>query len=176
MPGRYFGRRRTGRSRSLGTIVNSIKNQPNAITAVVASTNLIQSLATADDTHSTATANSVLNGCKIYRIWLEFWYYGLSAGETNDIVDIYLIKNPGNNLTLPNPGTVGTSNEKKFVFKTWKGLAGLKSLGGMPYSWKGWIKIPKVYQRMGTDDRIVINVRSPTTGNFCFTCTYKWFT
>ncbi len=142
---------------------------------MAASVNLIQSLATADDTHSTATANSVVNGCKIYRIWLELWAYGQTAGATNDIIDIYLMKNPGNNLTPPNPGTVGTSNEKKFVFKTWKGLMGVKSLGGTPYAWKGWIKIPKVYQRMGTDDRLVLIARSPTIGDFCFSCTYKWF-
>ncbi len=24
--------------------------------------------------------------------------------------------------------------------------------GNPPYHWEGWVKIPKIYQRMGTDD------------------------
>ncbi len=175
MPGRFFGRRNFSRGNRLGSIVDSIKNEVNTVDAVVASTNLIKLLVLAKDTPVTATASHVKRGSKVFRIWVEFWYYGLSAGNTNDIFDAYIMKNPGANLTPPNPGTVGTSNEKKFVFKTWKGLGGNKSLGGVPYTWKGWIKIPKLYQRMGTDDKIELVVRSATTGNFCMTAIYKWF-
>ncbi len=173
MPGRFYGRRM---SRGIRPIINSIKNVENVVFAIAASTNQIRNLAVAGDVHDTAVQNSVIQGSIIKAIWLEFWYYGLSANETNDIVDIYIFKNPGNNLTPPNPGTIGTSNEKKFVFKSWKGLAALKSNGGMPYFWRGWIKIPKRYQRMGTDDRLQLVIRSPTTGNMCINAIYKWYT
>ncbi len=166
---------RRRRSGGLGSIVDSMKNETNEIVGITAATNQFFVIANAVDSALLANASDVERGCKIFRIYLEFWYYGLSAGNTNDIMDVYLIKNPGSNLTLPNPGTIGTSNEKKFVFKEWKGLAGNKSLGGGPYQFRGWIKVPKHYQRMGSNDQIVLVTRSPTTGNVCHKAIYKWF-
>ncbi len=164
------------RSRGFRPIINSIKNQPNFVDGVVAATNLTRTIALAVATPDNLVSTQCENGCKIFRFYFEWWYYGLSTGNTNDIVDAYIIKNPGTNLTVPNPGSVGTSNEKKFVFKTFKGLGGTKTTGGTPYHWRGWIKVPKQYQRMGTDDVIQFVVRSPTTGNSCFHAVYKWFT
>ncbi len=167
-----FGR---NRRRSLGTIVDSNKNEVNGVVAITASANFANVIALSVDSALNSVAVQVTRGCHIYRFWLEFWYYGLSASETNDIFDAYIIKNPGSNLTPPNPGTTGTSNEKKFIFKEWKGLAGQKSTGGQPYMWRGWVKVPKVYQRFGADDIMNFVVRSPTTGNLCFKIIYKWF-
>ncbi len=166
---RPFRRRGFSSSRRGGMrpIVNTLKLETNVVNALTASTNNLFTVAIAVDDPATTTSNECKNGSKIKAFWYEMWYYGLSAGNTNDIFDMYVIKNPGNNLTVPNPGTVGTSNEKKFVFKEWKGLAGNKSLGGSPYQWRGWIKIPRLYQRMGTDDRIVVVTRTPTTGQLC---------
>jgi len=152
----FFQRRRfRPRRRSLGTVINSIKNVQEAITGVSASTNLVVNLVNAIDTPTNAVINSVKRGCIIKAIWLEFWYYGLAAGDTNNIFDAYLFKNPGNNLSPPNPGTVGSSNEKTHVFREWKGLAGNKGLGGTPYQQRGrWFRIPKKYQRFAIDDRL----------------------
>ncbi len=172
-----FRRGGFSRRKNLGTIVNSIKNNFNQVDGVLASTNLVLTLAIAKDSPVNSIANDVKRGCLIKAIWLEWWYYGKSVGDVSDIVDAYLIKNEGNNLTPPNPGTVGTSNEKKFVFKEWKGLAGTKTTGGVPYKQQGrWFKIPKRYQRMGTDDRLQFILRSPTTGSNCIECIYKWYT
>ncbi len=173
--GRSQGRRRGSSRGRLGTIIDSVKNIENAVDGVTAATKLVKVIVNAKDSPVTTVTNEVKRGSRIFRIWLEFWYYGLSAANTNDIVDIYIMKNPGTNLTSPNPGTTGSSNEKKFIFKTWKGLAGNKSLGGQPYAWKGWVKIPKGYQRMGTDDRIELVLISPTTGSFCHNAIYKWY-
>ncbi len=168
----FRGRRRS----NLGSIVNSIKNELNIVSGIAASTNNAQDIAKAVDNPVTANVGEVKIGSIIKAIWIEFWYYGLSAGNTNDIIDIYLIKNPGANLTNPNPGTTGTSNEKKFIIREWKGLAGNKSLGGTAYSQPGrWFKLPKRYQRMGTDDRWQLVARSATTGNFCQKFIYKWY-
>ncbi len=172
MPGRFFGRKRGNR---LGTIINSEKNSVGFLEGITAATNLIRTVATAVNAADNTVQNQVTRDCKIFKIWVEFWIYGLSASETNDLVDVYLFKNPGNNLTPPNPGTIGTSNEKKFVFREWRGLLARKDAGGMPYQFKGWIKVPRVYQRMGTDDNISLVVRSPTTGNICMKFIYKWF-
>ncbi len=175
----FFQRpRRTRRRRqSLGQIVNSIKNSFGRVDALVASTNLLITFARSVDNPLTANVDEVRKGCMLKAFWLEFWVYGLSAGNTNDIFDAYIIKNPGANLTPPNPGTVGTSNEKKFILREWRGLSGNKSLGGEPYRQVGrWFKIPKRFQRMGTDDIWQLVVRSPTTGNLCTKFIYKWYT
>ncbi len=173
----FFPRRQSRRRRSsLGTIVNSMKNERNFVRGILATTNNVENIAIAVDAADIAQSDQVTRGSLIKAIWIEFWYYGLSTASTNDIVDIYLIKNPGNNLTPPNPGTTGTSNEKKYIIREWKGLAGNKSLGGYPYEQRGrWFKIPKRYQRMGTDDRWQLVTRSPTTGNLCQKFIYKWY-
>ncbi len=176
----FFPRQQRSRGRrrsNLGGIVNSIKNELNIVSGIAAGVNNAQDIAKAVDNPVTTNVGEVKRGCLIKAIWIEFWYYGLSAGNTNDIIDIYLIKNPGANLTNPNPGTTGTSNEKKFIIREWKGLAGTKTTGGVPYQQHGrWFKIPKRYHRMGTDDRWQLVARSATTGNFCQKFIYKWYT
>ncbi len=167
----FFGRRRSG----LGNLIHSEKNSVGFLEGITAATNLIRTIAISVNAADNTVQNQVTRDCKIFKVWLEFWVYGLSASETNDLFDAYIMKNPGNNLTPPNPGTIGTSNEKKFVFKEWRGLLARKDAGGTPYQWKGWVKIPKVYQRMGTDDVLQFVVRSPTTGNICQKFIYKWF-
>ncbi len=168
-----YRRRYSGRPRAK---IHSIKNETNTVLGITAATNTGFDIAIATDTHSTAVATSCVNGCTIKAFFIEFWYYGLSAGDTNDIVDIYLWKNSGTNLTAPNPGTVGTSNEKRWVIREWKGLGGLKSLGGYPYRQAGrWFRIPKTLQRMATDDKWQLVIRSATTGNFCGKVVYKWY-
>ncbi len=176
-----YGRRRSyARSRGPRPVINSIKNNHNLVIGVLASTNhILDSVIASDNPVTTGAGNQVKNGCIIKAFHVQFWYYGQTAGATNDIIDCYVIKNPGNNITPPNPGTVGTSNEKKFVFREWKGLAGVKSLGGTPFTNRvggEWIRIPKRYQRFGTDDRLQFVVRSPTIGDFCIEVIYKWYT
>jgi len=88
-----------------------------------------------------------------------------------------MMKNPGDNLVLPAPESVGTSNEKKFVFKQWKYMIMRNQDGNMPFHWEGWIKIPKRYQRMGTDDTLILGAECTTalTGHWSAQCIYKWY-
>ena len=48
--------------------------------------------------------------------------------------------------------------------------------GNPPYHWEGWLKIPKRYQRMGTDDiwQMVVGV-SAGTGHHSVNAIYKEF-
>ncbi len=168
------------RSRRSGfSIINSIKNSVSNLTAGPDGTNTNVNVAIAISNPVSTNATDVLNGSKIFRVWVELWIYAtqeIAVGVTNSF-DAYFIKNPGNNLTLPTPGTQGTSNEKKFIFKTWKGMIGARTQGCLPYSWRGWIKIPKIYQRMGTDDRLnFFFVSNGTTSIVCTQFIYKWFT
>ncbi len=172
--GSYMGRRNS----SPRNIVNSIKNDVSALTGLVDGANTVQNIAIATDTATTASTTSVDNGSIIKAIWIEFWISAtaeVAVGVTN-AVELYLSKNPGNNLTMPIPGTQGSSNEKKFIIKGWKGLVDARTQGFQPYSWKGWVKIPKVYQRMGTDDHWQLNIlMSGVAGLICEHFVYKWY-
>ncbi len=104
----------------------------------------------------TAPSNTVDTDCHrgghIKAIWISLDFCGLAATGVLQKILVYLIKNPGDNLTEPGVFAVGTSNEKKFVIKMWSAMTMRNQDGNPPYHWEGWIKIPKRYQRMGTDD------------------------
>ncbi len=144
--------RRGGFSRKLRLVtVNSEKHVVNNSIAIT-STNSVKLLAKAVTAPSNTVSTDCHRGGHIKAIWLSLDYCGLGTTLVNQRVSIYLIKDPGDNLTPPGVFAVGTSNEKKFVIKQWTSMTMLNTDGNPPYHWEGWIKIPKRYQRMGTDD------------------------
>ncbi len=174
MPGRFYGRKRMTRSMSP---INSEKNVFDITSSIGTGTNA-QTIAIAVDAADNTVNNQVTRRCKIYRIWVELWAYGLLASGVNNPFNWYIMKNPGANLTPPGTAVYGTSNEKKFIFRSGKGLLGRLNDGSPPYlAYRGWIKIPKVYQRMGTDDtiQIALSAGAASGANFCLHVIYKWF-
>ncbi len=142
--------RRYSRKLRLVTI-NSEKHVVNGSVAIT-STNVVKLVAKA----VTAPSNTVVTDChrggQIKAIWLSLDFCGLGTTAVNQRTAVYLIKNPGDNLTEPGAFSVGSSNEKKFVIKQWTSMTMRNQDGNPPYHWEGWIKIPKRYHRMGTDD------------------------
>ncbi len=120
----------------------------------VTATNTVVLLAKAVTAPSNTITTDCHRGGTIKAIWVSIDFCGLRASGLNQDIMCYLIKNPGDNLTPPGVFAVGSSNEKKFVFKTWSAMTMRNQDGNPPYHWEGWIKIPKRYQRMGTDDTI----------------------
>ncbi len=119
----------------------------------------------------------VSHGCLIKAIWLSIDMCGtLGSGVANSMF-LYLIKNPGANLTAPDPIAAGTSNEKKFIIRFWSAMVMRNQDGNNPYHWEGWIKIPKRYQRMGTDDLWTLVNQNTTagTGLYHYEFIYKWY-
>jgi len=173
MPGRrYTGSRKRYNPRP---IIDSMKNVIADTEAYTTATTTTL-LARAVDSPTTAVAVDVQRGCIIKAIWISLDVCGLAATGALQNMEVFLIKNPGQNLTPPNPFTQGTSNEKKFIFKTWHAMTMRNQDDNPPYHWEGWIKIPKRYQRMGTDDRLQLNGGMSTlTGHMSVQCIYKWF-
>ncbi len=133
-------------------------------------------LAQAVDTPVTTAQNQVQRGCIIKAIYLSFDVCGLDGSGILQKTGLYLMKNPGANLTAPQVFTVGTSNEKKFVFRQWQFMTMRNQEGNPPFHWEGWIKIPKRYQRMGTDDLIHLTQgNSNAAGHISVQCIYKWY-
>ncbi len=171
-------RRRASYRRNMGIrpVIKSIKNVTQG--TLLASTTLQAfDVAVAIDNPVTSTSNNVQNGCQIRAIWLSIDACGLAASGVVQRMAIYLIKNPGANLTLPGAFTTGTSNEKKFIIKQWQPMTMRNQDGNPPFHWEGWIKLPRRYHRMGTDDvwKLGVEVDS-ATGHFSAIAIYKWYT
>ncbi len=175
MPGyrRGFSRRRG----ALGlTVVNSMKN---VVQASIGVTSAIQDMliAKAVTSPSPTTTTDVSHGCVIKAIWLSLDFCGLGGTGVLVVISAYLMKNPGDSLTLPSADAVGSSNEKKFVIKQWNQMAMRNQDGNPPYHWEGWIRIPRRYHRMGTDDtwRLGIECTPGVTGHGSIQAIYKWY-
>ncbi len=173
MPGR---RRASYGRRGMAPIINSIKNvftQQFGITG----TQTRSILAKAVTAPSPTVANDVSHGSVIKAMWVVIDFCGTLGSGVLNVIDVFLMKNPGDNLTAPAPLTQGASNEKKFIIKTWRAMAMRNQDGNNPYHWEGWIKIPKRYQRMGTDDIWQVDVQTSAggTGHFSVQAIYKWF-
>ncbi len=175
MPGyrRGFSRRRGAMSLN---IVNSMKNVVEAAFGITA-TKTATVIAKAVNTPLSTVSTDVSQGCVIKAIWLSLDMCGLAGTGVLNTIHAYLIKSPGDNLTLPAVQSVGTSNEKKFVIKQWEFMGMRNQDGNPPYHWEGWLKLPRRYHRMGTDDiwYLVIATSASGSGHASFEAIYKWY-
>ncbi len=155
--------------------VVTIKNQHIA-SGGLTGTRVSTILAKAVTSPSPTVSNDVMHGCRIRWLWLSIDMCGLGGTGVLNITRAYLMKNPGANLATPEPESVGTSNEKKFVIKQWSAMAMRNQDGNPPYHWEGFIKLPFRYQRMGTDDiwQLVMDCTTALTGHFSLEAIYKW--
>ncbi len=170
-----LARRFTRRRRSPVPAFTSIKNQFNTQDGLTGTTTTYI-VAKAVNTPLSTNASDVSNGCSINAIWVSIDVCGLAGTGVINIADFYLMKNPGANLTAPAPIAWGTSNEKKFIIKSWRAMIMRNQDGNVPYHWEGWIKIPRNYQRMGTDDTwfMAFACTSAVTAHMSFGAIYKW--
>ncbi len=165
-------RRRSG----LGSIVDSMKNMKRF---AVGTTGTLQTvlIAKAVDSPVNTVDSDVKRGSVIKAIYCIFDGCGLGGtGVLNDM-DFYIYKNVGANLTAPTPISVGTSNEKRFVFRQFHFMIMRNQDGNTPFHWEGWIKIPRKYQRMAVDDRfdLIIQNTAALTGHMSGIFIYKWY-
>ncbi len=154
--------------------INSIKHQVN-IAVGTTGTNQTQLIAKAVTSPSPTVDSDVPHGANIKMIYCTINGCGLGGTGVLNNMNIYLMKNPGNNLTAPGAIAWGTSNEKKFIFKAWMFMIMRNQDGNTPFHWEGWIKVPRRYQRMGTDDVLLIGIQNTAsvTGHFSAEFIYK---
>ncbi len=164
------------RSMAPRAVINSIKNVVNTATGTTG-TQVDILVAKAVNAPVSTTASDVSQGCIIKAIYVIIDGCGLGGTGVLNNMAIYLIKNPGDNLAEPSPFSVGTSNEKKFIYKQWHFMIMRNQDGNTPFHWEGWIPIPKRYWRMGTDDthRMIVINTAAVTGHFSGQFIYKWY-
>ena len=165
------------RRRGIRPVVNSIKNVFSA-SGGLTGTNVVTTIVRSVDSPASASnSQDVLNGSILKAIWIVVDVCGLGGTGVLNNFEGFLMKNPGANLTPPSATSVGTSNEKKFVIKQWFGMIMRNQDGNAPLHWEGWIKIPKRYQRNGTDDTwdLAFKCTASITGHFAVQAIYKWY-
>ncbi len=118
-------------------------------------------------------ATEVPIGARIKSVYL-FVQMISTTGTSNH--DWYFMKRPGINSSVapPTPGTIGGNKARKFVLHEEKGIPGNAGDGAYPLTFKGVIKIPKQYQRMGEDDDLMVIMRAVDISNACVKCIYRW--
>ncbi len=169
MPGRRYTRRR------MQPVITSIKNVQDG-TASSGTTLADILIAKAVTSPAPTTKTDVSHGCLIKAIFLSFDVCGLAATGVLQRTACYLIKNPGDNLTEPGAFSVGSSNEKKFVIRQWQFMTMRNQDGNPPMHFEGWIKIPRRYHRMGTDDTWRFFFEASTAaGHVSLQAIYKWY-
>ncbi len=171
------GYRRASSRRGMAPIIVSIKNEHFA-QAGMSGTTAAVNIAKAVTSPSPTVSSDCAHGCQIKAIYIVLDFCGIGGSGVLNVGDVYLFKNEGANLSGPAPISVGTSNEKKFVIKTWRSMIMRNQDGNLPYHWEGWVKIPKRYWRMGTDDvwQLVHACTSGLTGHISVLALYKWRT
>ncbi len=148
-------------------------NTQFALAPTISSVDLVKAV----NSPASTNQSDVSNGCVIKAIYFTVDVCGTAGTGVLNVSDFYIMKNPGANLTPPLPASQGTSNEKKFIFRTWRAMIMRNQDGNVPYHWEGWIKIPKRYQRFGVDDTLVFSATcsAAVTGHCSISALYKWY-
>ncbi len=166
--------RRRGSSRKMRLVTINSEKHIVDVAQATSVTNSVSLIAKAVTAPSNTITTDCHRGGTIKAIWISLDMCGLAASGSRQDHVAYLIKNPGDNLTEPGALAVGSSNEKKFVFKMWSQMTMRNQDGNPPYHWEGWVPIPKLYQRMGTDDTIQLVAGCNTaTGHLFANTIYK---
>ncbi len=156
--------------------VHSIKSIVDSSGGLVGATSSVNDIAVAVNTLPGVTVpNNVMVGSTINAIYLSVYILG-DTGGAGGTVNWILFKNPANLMAggdLPIPGNTGVASNRRFIFHEEKGL--FPSLDGTPMIFKGWIKIPPRFRRMGDDDKwqVILRTQGTDTANFCVQAIYK---
>lgn len=156
--------------------INSIKHIVDKQGGTVIATKADNILVVARDQPNTLVAEDVQVGGRVNSMFLNVTAVAQSDEALSNIYFI-IYKNPGDNIvagSIPDANKSGTSDFRKQIFHT--EMAMMSDAGdSIPITlFKGVLKIPQRYQRMGINDQIVLQIFTPGTScNFCIQCIYK---
>ncbi len=166
------------RSRTNSSIrpVNRIKHVTDKQGATALGVVDIQSIAVAVDNPTQAVTAQVAIGSKINGIYLRVEV--VNTGVTGVLANAYfmIVKNPGFNLTFPDPNVVGANDNKKYVMHQEMVMLNMTDNGNPRTLFNGVVVIPRGYRRMGPNDTIDVHIFSPGVElSFCTQAHYKEF-
>ncbi len=156
--------------------VNRIKHVVDAQAALVAGTLATEDLIrTADAEALLANVRDVNKGSTVNGIYLKL---EVTATTSAALSNVYMAvgKNPGANLTLPNPNVVGISDNKKYIIHQEMVMMQRQDLSNPRTVFNGVIVIPRGYRRFGPQDELQLLILAPgITIDYCLQCHFKEF-
>ncbi len=153
--------------------VHSIKHVIDIQAGLALGTTETQNLASAVDDPVLSDVDEVQTGCSINSIYLTLEALATSSSALSNFYMI-LWKNPGGNLSVPAPNTVGSSNNKRFVIHQEMIMFQLQTGSNPRNVFKGVLSLPKGFRRFGPNDKLNLTVLAPGVNvNYCLQCIYK---
>ncbi len=156
--------------------VNRIKHVVDQQGATVAGTTQGIGLIAATDTPTLADTDGVETGSTVNGIYLKV--EGVNTGSAGVLANWYMSvsKNPGGNLTTPDPNVVGASDNKKYVIHQEMLMFQMVDNSNPRTLFNGVIAIPKHMRRFGPNDLLQLKLLAPGVEvNWCIQCHYKEF-
>ena len=155
--------------------VNRIKHVVDKQSAINAGTSENTNLILASDTPDLATREEVQTGSTVNGIYLKVEGYATSSAALANFY-MYVAKNPGGNLTLPNPNSVGNNDNKRYVIHQEMVMFQKQTNSNPRTIFNGVIAIPRGYRRFAPNDKLILNVLAPGVNTeYCVQCHYKEF-
>ena len=147
----------------------------------------LQSVTDIYDTRDSPSSftNQVETGARVRAFYLRVEVIGVVPAGGVDNIYFYVIKNPGNRFILPSADAIGASDLKSFIIHqemimtTPQATSGAGGDNGIPRTmFKGVILIPRLYQRLGVEDKLQLVLQhrggeATQTTRFCVEVIYK---
>ncbi len=155
--------------------VNRIKHVVDSQGGIAAGGTVNVDLISTTDTPTLAQVEEVETASKVNGIYLKV---EINATSSAALANAYLSvsKNPGNNLAIPPPNQVGSSDNKKYVIHQEMVMLQQVTNSNPRTLFNGVIVIPRGYRRNGPNDKLILKIQSPGVAlNFCVQCHYKEF-
>ncbi len=158
--------------------VNRIKHVVDFQGGVVLGATSIRNVILAVDAPTIGSTAEVITGSTVSSIYAKI---EVTTTSGTALANAYLacFKNPGGNLTPPSPNAVGGSDNKKYVIH--QEMVMLQKfdadIAANPrVLFNGVIRIPKLYQRFGPNDKLDFLILSPGANvDLCMQTHYKEF-
>ncbi len=124
------------------------------------------------DSPTLANTNQVSPGSTIHGVILKVECAATTSGALSNVYAI-VYKNPGGNLAVIAPNTVGASDNKKFVIHQNMVMTERSTAGNPRILIQGYIPLNR-YKRFGYNDTLLLRLLAPGTANdVCVQCIFK---
>ncbi len=145
--------------------------------ALVKNTQIDVPVIVATDTPTLADIDGVETGSVVNGVYLKV---EVESNETvlGAVPNVYLAvtKNPGGNITYPNPTAVGGDDNKRFVIHQEMILIENKQGGNSRILFNGVVAIPKGYRRFAPNDELSVSIKCNLINiHYCLQAHYKEF-
>ncbi len=141
--------------------INRIKHVVDQQFVTPGGTALDHTIAFASNTPDLTTAAEVETGSTIRSFFQTIEVNNTSTAGILANAYAMWFKNPGGNLTFPNPNAVGIDDNKKYVFHQEMIMLQMQDNSNPRTLFKGVMRIPRHMQRMAPNDLIQVRIFSP---------------